>query len=228
VGVLAKPPVPESDGEPSGGGGGGGTGTSWQGPKCGGNYLSDKANGKISCVEEQHYYCIEYDYYPGSIAAGQKKVKAVAPTIPDAAGWERATAAKVDVYYGGKEAKGAYPCSGRCGPGCDDAPKWVGGGGGWGVGCLIHDQCVYQATGGQKLDKLWEQPKNIQFSTDCGQEMMDAADDHYMPPNLCPGHKTVGGTGRWVRQPPPPIIRYRFKNTVSSKRTRSVGKVTKP
>lgn len=223
VGVLARPPRIDDDEGPSPGEGT--PPSSWDGPLCGGEYRTDKANGQISCVETLNYYCIQYDYYPGSIAAGQRTVKVVAPTISPS--WSRPTAARVDVYYAGKSKEGAYPCSGRCGPGCDDAPDWVGGGGGWGLGCLIHDQCVYQATGGQKLDQLWEQPKNVQLSSDCGQEMMDAADDHFMPPSFCPGSRTVGGSGKW-RRTPPPAPNLKRKNTVSSARTKSMGRVKHP
>lgn len=222
--VLSRPPsIDIGPGRPSGG-------TSSSGgsdaPTCTA-YITDKADGNITCDEYGNYYCVQYDYYPGAIIKGEKTMKAIAPAIPPT--WSRSTASKT-LVYGQKELNGAYPCSGRCGPGCEDGP-WISGSdaGGWGMGCFIHDQCVYQSTGGEKLDKLWEQPANIQASPDCGREMMDAADDYFMPPEYCPGSKTVGGSGKWTRNAPPsPKYAWKRKNTVSSKRAKSVGKVKKP
>ncbi|KIG14271.1 hypothetical protein DB30_07020 [Enhygromyxa salina] len=125
------------------------------------------------------------------------------------------------------EALAAYPCNGRCGPGCGDAPKWIGGGGGWGVGCLIHDHCVYQSTGGADVSSMWETTKhNIQLNPSCGDDMRAAADDHFMPPNLCPGSKTVGGSGKWHRYAPPRTdtrMLKKYANTASTKQTPYVG-----
>ncbi len=223
--VLSRPPsLDEGPSGPSSGGSTSSGGSS--GPKCTA-YFTDKADGNITCDEYGNYYCVQYDYYPGPIIRGQKTMKAIAPAIPPT--WSRTTASKTTVY-GQKELNGAYPCSGRCGPGCEDGP-WVSGGkaGGWGMGCLIHDQCVYQSTGGETLDKLWEQPNNIQASPDCGAEMMAAADDYFMPPEFCPGSDTVGGSGKWTRNAPPsPKFGWKRDNTVSSTRAKSVGKVKKP
>lgn len=224
--VMARPPARDAGPVgPTTTGGGGSSGATDK-PKCT-SYITDKANGKISCDEHGNYYCVEYDYYPGTWVQGQDTMKTAAPSIPPS--WSRSTAAKVPVYYS-KVLNGAYPCSGRCGPGCKDGP-WISGSkaGGWGMGCLIHDQCVYQSTGGEELDKLWEKPANIQSSPDCGQEMMAAGDDYFMPPEFCPGTKTVGGKGKWTRHAPPDSQHLiKRNNEVYSTRAKRAGKVKKP
>ena len=86
-------------------------------------------------------------------------MRAAAPAVPPGGGGS--APAKVPIDYA-RVLDGAYPGSGRCGPGCKAGP-WISGSkaGGGGVGGLIHDQFVFQSTGGEELDKLWEQPAGV-------------------------------------------------------------------
>ncbi|KIG17970.1 hypothetical protein DB30_02185 [Enhygromyxa salina] len=184
------------------------------------SFLDDARDGNIECVEYGKYYCISFDVFMSKSVA----IETISPSVPG--WWSRAKAAQMTIP-GPKALDGVYECNGRCGPGCDAPPAMIGGGGGWGVGCLIHDHCVYQSTGGKDVSSLWESAKhNIQLNPSCGDEMRAAADDHFMPPSLCPGSKTVGGSGKWYRYAPPrtsPLMWKKFDNKASSKQTTSVG-----
>ncbi|MCH9648687.1 MAG: hypothetical protein K0U98_10640 [Deltaproteobacteria bacterium] len=159
-------------------------------PVCGGtgSGLSDSNPSVIRCVEHGFYYCSNWDYYPNGLLSGEEDVTSSAPAVPPS--WSGAEAEQIPVWGGPEE--GADNCAGLCGPGCNPAGDLIGGGGAWGLGCLIHDHCVWQANGGEAND--WE---NSPFSFDCGAELHDGADDHYMPPGFCPGTGTVGGVGFW-------------------------------
>lgn len=64
---------------------------------------------------------------------------------------------------------------------------------------------------------------------DCGSEMKAAADDDFMPPEFCPGSKTVGGKGKWSRNAPPsPLFGKKYNNEVYSTPAKQAGKVKKP
>ena len=159
-------------------------------PSCAGGGLTDSNPSTIRCVEHGFYYCSEWDYYPNGILSPEQDVTSSAPAVPPT--WSDAEAAGIYVWGGPQD--GAVGCTGRCGPDCSGAGPIIGGGGGWGLGCLIHDQCVWQASGGNPSQ--WDKSP---FSFDCGGELRDAADDHYMPPGFCPGTTTVGGVGLWPR-----------------------------
>ncbi|PRQ02377.1 hypothetical protein ENSA5_23940 [Enhygromyxa salina] len=199
---------------------------------CNGHFLTDARDGQIECVEYGKYYCIGFNMFPEKTKTKemlngktkQVSVETITASIPR--WWSRSKAANVTIP-GPKVADGVYPCNGRCGPGCDAPPDWVGGGGGWGLGCLIHDHCVYQSTGGKDVSNYWNTLKyNVQLNPSCGTEMRMAADDMFMPPSMCPGSKTVGGSGKWYRYAPPRTsanMKKKYSNKVSTKQTPSVG-----
>lgn len=170
-----------------------------------GSYLTDRADGNIRCVEHGNYYCVEYDYMRNAIS--KKTMKQSIPAIPP---WVSRTVARTIETSTGE--RGTYPCSGRCGPGCDPNPGWLGGHNAWGLGCLIHDQCVYEAYDAKPKANDFNNTANKH----CGDEMAKAFDDFFMPLSFCPGDDTVGGSGRWRRQIADPRKR---PNTVSSART---------
>ena len=172
------------------------------------SYPTDKADGDIKCVEYGNYYCGQYDWSP-SAAGKDVVVKDIIPAVPPHVSREEAKTIEVD-----KGIEGAYPCSGRCGPGCKNVSGVIAKGG-WGFGCLLHDQCVYQANGGAKIG--WRQWENF-IEDDCGMELMQAFDDNFMPPSFCPGNRTVGGSGKWRRKiGNPRRVKNKVRSTVTPK-----------
>ncbi|MEM7585283.1 MAG: hypothetical protein AAF560_17970 [Acidobacteriota bacterium] len=192
-----EPPQPPDDGDDG----------CFDSPACIGGGLSDSNPAIIRCVEHGFYYCSEWDYYPNGLISGERDMTSSAPAVPPT--WSQAEAGGIPTW--GAPVDGGITCSGRCGPGCAAPGSSVGGGGAWGLGCLIHDHCAWVAGGGSPSG--WDKGP---FSFDCGAELRAAADDHYTPPGLCPGATTVGGA--FVSWLPWPAIRV-----VSAGRTPDSG-----